>query len=126
MGQYANELYARNYSLECENRALRGTIEEFENGQRYKKIEEGYEKVIAGYRRETQRLKMALAAEKKTTANVRNIWFEQCDEDWEWYQSELEKKDSCWKVGIGIKLKHKNQAFQDIRKAVQDWRCVSA
>ena len=46
MGQYANELYARNYSLECENKALRGQIEEFKNGQRYKKLAEGYGKVI--------------------------------------------------------------------------------
>ena len=44
MGQYANELYARNYSLECENKALRGQIEEFKNGQRYKKLAEGYGK----------------------------------------------------------------------------------
>ena len=106
MGQYTNELYALNYSLECENRALRGTIEEFKNGHRYKKIAEGYGKVIAGYKRETQRLKMALAAEKKATANVRDIWFEQCDKDWDWYQSELEKKDKrireletqCWET----------------------------
>ena len=40
--------------------------------------------------------------------------------------SELEKNDSCWRVGIGIKLKHNHLAFQDIRKAVQGWRCVSA
>ena len=93
MGQYANELYARNYSLECENKALRGQIEEFKNGQRYKKLAEGYGKVIAGYKRETQRLNKELAAEKKTTSNVRDIWFEQCDKDWEWYQSEIEKKD---------------------------------
>ena len=67
MGQYANELYARNYSLECENKALRGTIEEFKNGHRYRKLTEGYGKVIAGYRRETECLKKALAAEKKNT-----------------------------------------------------------
>ena len=83
MGQYANELYARNLSLECENKALRGTIAEFKSGKRYQKIAEGHGKIIAGYKREIQRLKMALAAEKKTTANVRDIWFEQCDKDWD-------------------------------------------
>ena len=106
MGQYANELYARNLSLECENKALRGTIAEFKSGKRYQKIAEGHGKIIAGYKREIQRLKMALAAEKKTTANVRDIWFEQCDKDWDWYQSELEKKDKrireletqCWET----------------------------
>ena len=70
MGQYANELYSRNLSLECENKALRGVVEEFKNGKRYQRIAEGYEKVIAGYRRENQRLKKALAAEEKTTANA--------------------------------------------------------
>ena len=106
MGQYANELYARNYSLECENKALQGTIAEFKNGKRYRKIVEGYGKIIAGYKHENQQLKKAIAAEKKTTANVRNIWFEQCNKDWEWYQSELEKKEKrilelekqCWET----------------------------
>jgi len=106
MGQYANELYLRNYSLECENKAFREQIEEFKNGKRYRKLAEGYGKVIAGYKRETQRLKKALAAEKKTTANVRDIWFEQCDKDWEWYQAEIEKKEKrifeletqCWET----------------------------
>ena len=50
MSQYSNELYARNYSLECENKSLQGIIAEFKNGQRYKKIVEDYGKVIAGYR----------------------------------------------------------------------------
>ncbi len=83
MGQYANELYARNYSLECENKALRGTIEEFKNGHRYRKLTEGYGKVIAGYRRETECLKKALAAEKKNTKKALETWFEQCDKDWD-------------------------------------------
>lgn len=106
MGQYANELYFRNYSLECENKALRRTIAEFKSGERYKKQAEGYGKVIAGCKREIQRLNKELAEEKRTTANVRNIWFEQCDKDWDWYQSELEKKDKrigeleiqCWET----------------------------
>ena len=106
MGQYANELYARNCSLECENKALQGTIGEFKSGLRYRKLAEGYGKVIAGYKRENQQLKKALAAEKKTTIEVRDIWFEQCDKDWEWYQAELEKKDKrireletrCWET----------------------------
>jgi hypothetical protein len=93
MGQYSNELYARNYSLECENKSLQGIIAEFKNGQRYKKIVEDYGKVIAGYKRENQQLKKALAAEERLREKVRDIWFTQCDKDWEWYQSELEKKD---------------------------------
>ena len=35
MGQYANELYAQNYSLQCENNALRRIVDEFKSGKRY-------------------------------------------------------------------------------------------
>ena len=106
MGQYANELYARNFSLECENKALRRELEEYKNGQRYRKLVEDYGKVIAGYKRENQQLKKALAAEEKTRKKVREIWFAECDKDWKWYQSELEKRDKrireletqCWET----------------------------
>ncbi len=35
MGQYLNELYAQNSALQCENKALRRTIDEFKSGRRY-------------------------------------------------------------------------------------------
>ena len=93
MGQYANELYAQNYSLQCENKALRRIVDEFKSGKRYKKLQEGHERVIAGYKQENRRLAKALAAERETTKRVRDIWFEQCDTDYDWYQAELEKKE---------------------------------
>ncbi len=93
MSQYTNELYARNYALECENKALRGTIDEFKSGQRYKKLEAAYKKIVAGYKRENKRLSRELEEARKTTTRVRDTWFEQCDSDWEKYRSELEKKN---------------------------------
>ena len=93
MGQYANELYVQNYSLQCENKALRRIVDEFKSGKRYQKLQEGHERVIAGYKQENRRLAKALAEERETTTRVRNIWFEQCDTDFEWYQEELEKKE---------------------------------
>ncbi len=93
MGQYANELYTQNHSLQCENKALRRIVDEFKSGKRYKKLQEGHERVIAGYKQENRRLAKALAAERETTTRVRNIWFEQCDMDFDWYQKELEKKE---------------------------------
>ena len=93
MGQYANELYAQNYSLQCENKALRRIVDEFKSGKRYKKLQEGHERVIAGYKQENRRLAKALTEERKTTTKVRDIWFEQCDTDFDWYQAELEKKE---------------------------------
>ncbi len=95
MGQYLNELYAQNFSLQCENKALRRTIDEFKSGKRYKILQDGHERIVAGYKQENRRLAKELAEERKTTAKVRNIWFEQCDTDFDWYQAELEKKDQC-------------------------------
>ena len=93
MGQYLNDLYAQNYSLQCENKALRRTIDEFKSGRRYKILKDSYERIVAGHRQENKRLAKELAAAHETTTRVRNIWFEQCDTDFEWYKAELEKKD---------------------------------
>lgn len=93
MSQYLNELYTQNFTLQCENKALQRTIDEFRSGKRYKKLQEGHERVVAGYKRENRRLAKELAAARETTARVRKIWFEQCDTDFDWYQAELTKKD---------------------------------
>ena len=93
MGQYLNDLYTQNYSLQCENKALRRTIDEFKNGRRYKILKDGYDRVIAGYKKESRRQAKELAAAREETRRVRNIWFEQCDTDFDRYQAELEKKD---------------------------------
>ncbi len=93
MSQYLNELYTQNFMLQCENKALRQTIDEFRSGKRYKKLQEGHERVVAGYKQENRRLARELAASRETTRKVRDIWFEQCDTDFDWYQAELEKKD---------------------------------
>ena len=93
MGQYLNELYTQNFTLQCENKALRRTIDEFKSGKRYKKLQDGHERVVAGYKQENRRLTRELAAAREATTKVRNIWFEQCDADFDWYQAELAKKD---------------------------------
>ena len=93
MGQYLNELYAQNYSLQCENKALRRTIDEFKSGRRYKILQDSHDRIVAGYKQENKRLAKELAAARATTTRVRDIWFEQCDTDFDRYQAELEKKD---------------------------------
>ena len=70
MGQYANELYTQNHSLQCENKALRRIVDEFKSGKRYKKLQEGHERVIAGYKQENRRLAKALVAERETTTRL--------------------------------------------------------
>ena len=93
MGQLLNELYAQNFTLQCENKALWQKIDEFKNGKRYRKLQDGHERVVAGYKQEIRRLTKELATERETRRKVRDIWFEQCDTDFDWYQAELEKRD---------------------------------
>ena len=93
MGQHLNELYAQNFTLQCENKALLRKIDEFKNGKRYRKLQDGHERVVAGYKQEIRRLTKELAAERETRRKVRDIWFEQCDTDFDWYQAELEKRN---------------------------------
>jgi len=93
MSQYLNELYSQNFALQCENKALRRTIDEFKSGKRYRKLQDGHERIVAGYKQENRRLARELATARETIRRVRNIWFEQCDTDFERYQAELEKKD---------------------------------
>ena len=80
-------------TLQYQNKALRQELESFRNGKRYKKLQEDHHKVIAGYIKEIGRLKKELALAHAATVTVRDIWFEECDSDWEKYQAELNRKD---------------------------------
>lgn len=93
MGQYLNEIYTGYCALQYENKAMRQTIDEYKNGKRYKILQKAYERIVAGYKQENRRLARELAAERETTKRVRNIWFEECDTSFDWYQAELQKKD---------------------------------
>ena len=77
MGQYLNDLYAQNYSLQCENKALRRTVDEFKSGRRYRILQDSHDRIVAGYKQENRRLARELAAAREDTKRVRNIWFEQ-------------------------------------------------
>ncbi|MCD8015710.1 MAG: hypothetical protein LUG99_21615 [Lachnospiraceae bacterium] len=63
------------------------------DGERYRKLQANHSKIVAGYIKENNQLKIELAKAHAETVNVRNIWFEQCDSDWEKYQAELNKKE---------------------------------
>ena len=93
MGQYANELYAQNASLQCENKALKNEVAEFKNGKRYIKLQNDHKTIVSGYQRVIRKLKSAVAKTQDNAAKDRDMWIGQCDSDWEWYQSELAKKD---------------------------------
>ena len=84
-----NRLFSEYTTLQYQNKAMRQELEAFRNGERYKKLQEDHHKVVAGYIKEIGRLKKELAKAHAATVTVGNIWFEECDSDWEKYQAEL-------------------------------------
>lgn len=79
-------LFSELTTLQYQNKAMRQELEAFRNGERYKKLQADHHKVVTGYIKEISRL---LAKAHADTARVRNIWFEECDSDWEKYQKFL-------------------------------------
>lgn len=88
-----DHMFLESTTLQYQNKAMRRELEAFRNGERYKKLQADHHKVIAGYIKEIGRLKKELAKAHAATVTVGNIWFEECDSDWEEYQAELNKKD---------------------------------
>jgi len=84
-----DRLFSEYTTLQYQNKAMRQELEAFRNGERYKKLQEDHHKVVAGYIKEIGRLKKELARAHAATVTVGNIWFEECDSDWEKYQAEL-------------------------------------
>ncbi|MCR4923090.1 MAG: transposase, partial [Lachnospiraceae bacterium] len=88
-----NNIYEGYTALEYEVKYLRKLVIEYQSGERYKKIQNDYHKVIEGYKREIRKLREELAESHARTVSVRNLWFETCDNDYEKYQAELKKQD---------------------------------
>ena len=88
-----DRLFSEYTTLQYQNKAMRRELEAFRNGERYKKLQADYHKVVAGYIKEIERLKKELAKAHAATVTIRNIWFGECDSDWEKYQAELNKKE---------------------------------
>lgn len=88
-----DSLFSEITALQYQNKAMRQELELFRNGERYRKLQADHSKIVAGYIKENNQLKTELAKAHAETVNARNIWFEQCDSDWEKYQAELNKKE---------------------------------
>lgn len=89
----ADNLYESYIVLQYRNKAMQRELESFRDGTRYKKLQEDHRRVIAGYIKENRSLRQELADAHAETVRVRDLWFGQCDSDWEKYQKELAKKD---------------------------------
>ncbi len=74
-------------------RALEQELKEFRSGQRYLKLQSDHRKVTEGYRKEIQRLRNEVADEHARAVSVRDLWFEECESNWEDYQKNMARKD---------------------------------
>ena len=88
------ELIVKVNTLECVVKAQQQQLDEFRSGERYLKLQKDFRRVIAGYERMIKNLKIELGKAHAETVNVRNIWFEQCDQDWQTYLKEMSRMQS--------------------------------
>ena len=76
------ELILKVNTLECVVKVQQKQLDAFRSGERYLKLQKDFRRVIAGYERTIRNLKTELGKAHAETVKVRNIWFEQCDQDW--------------------------------------------
>ena len=88
------ELIVKVNTLECIVKAQQQQLEAFRSGERYMKLQKDFRRVIAGYERTIRNLKTELGKAHAETVKVRNIWFEQCDQDWQTYLKEMSRMQS--------------------------------
>lgn len=80
-------------NLQYEVKKLRRLVEAFESGERYAHLEKEYQKAIDGLERENRRLRAELAAAHAETVDVRNRWFETCEDVIKEKEAALDRKD---------------------------------
>ena len=88
-----DDLFEINMALRCKVRDLENKIDEFKSGARYLKLQKDHHRVVAGYIKETDRLRKELAETHAQVTNVRNIWTEECYEVFDEYRAEMRKKE---------------------------------
>lgn len=88
MSAYADLILKVN-TLECIVKSLQQQLDAFKSGARYMKLQKDFHRVIAGYERKIKNLKIELGKAHAETVDVREIWFEQCDQDWQTYRKQI-------------------------------------
>ena len=87
------DLFLRCSDLQFRVKNLERELDEFKSGKRYIKLQEDHRRVVAGYIKEIQRLKSALAEANARTVSVRDMWFDECEDIWKGQQSVVDEKD---------------------------------
>lgn len=83
--------YMTNLQYEVKN--LRKQVESFQSGERYLQLEKEYRKIISGLEREIRRLKSEPAAAHAQMIDMRNKWFQTCEDVIKEKEKELARKD---------------------------------
>lgn len=79
--------------LQYEVKKLSRLVEAFQSGEQYIRQEEGYLREIKRLERENRALKKELAAAHAETVDVRNKWFQTCEDVVKEKEAELARKD---------------------------------
>lgn len=84
-------LYDDYTTLQYRFKAQKQELSEFRTGKRYVKLQEDHRRITAGYRREINRLRTELAAEKANAIDIRKRGFEDADLLMEEYENKYRK-----------------------------------
>lgn len=77
----------------CKAKALEKIIAEYESGKRFLKLQKDYRLVCNGYIREIDRLKSELADSHAHAISIRNMWTDECYNNYDEYRAEIRQKD---------------------------------
>lgn len=86
-----NFVYRTN--LQYEVKSLRKQVADFESGAKYIDIQEKHRTILAGMERQLKQIKKALSRSHAETIDVRNKWFQTCEDILKEKEQELEKKE---------------------------------
>lgn len=80
-------------SLQYEVKKLKKLVESFQSGEKYLQMEKEYRKIINSLERENRHLRAELAAAHAETVDVRNKWFQTCEDVVKEKEAALARKD---------------------------------
>lgn len=83
--------FEQNSAFQYQYRCLKRQVEEFQSGEKYRKMEEEYKALVRRYNRETARLKKELSDAHRETVTVRRYWGEIVDEQGREHKREEKK-----------------------------------
>lgn len=103
-------------NLQYEVKHLKKLVESFQSGEKYIRMEKEYHKIIDGLKREIRHLKAELAASHAETVDVRNKWFQTCEDIIKEKEAALARKDREVKKALEAMYKAQKQRDEALDK----------